>query len=408
MTTLRRSCASHVAVWSRLPWVSGMRVAEREFVVTTGVLVAAALLLLASVPTQAQTPQTQWISPISAQASGETPWAWYTGPASFAIDNDPLTAWTYRGLGTITFDLGVERDISAISVTWGGSVTSGNVANVYIDSVLVVDRAVLGAWSNVIQFPAIRGRVIAYETLPLPHNQYGQVATWSEVGEFRVQIGFTPSPCTPFADIDASDPFCASTVWLKNRAITLGCTSNEYCPSAFVTRLQMAGFLSRMAPMLLPVMYDAANRVIGHYFYGQGATSTTPQPYLALSKASDVYYFPLVEANSATGTVFEIRSGDVYFEYANCSDAGKKWIAPNQRYPFQRNWGLVGPGLSGPRLFTTLGMVPGPVSAMSVRRFADGACAQHSGTVPVLGNSGVWEVKDLREATTITPPLTLR
>jgi hypothetical protein len=55
------------------------------------------------------------------------------------------------------------------------------------------------------------------------------------------------APCAGFTDVDTSSAFCASVAWIKNRGITQGCTAPTlYCPSDYVTRLQMAAFLYRL------------------------------------------------------------------------------------------------------------------------------------------------------------------
>ena len=55
------------------------------------------------------------------------------------------------------------------------------------------------------------------------------------------------APCAGFTDVDDSSGFCTSIAWVKNRGITLGCTTTSlYCPTAFVTREQMAAFLYRL------------------------------------------------------------------------------------------------------------------------------------------------------------------
>lgn len=55
------------------------------------------------------------------------------------------------------------------------------------------------------------------------------------------------APCAGFTDVDDSSSFCTSVAWMKNRGITLGCTSATlYCPNDAVTRLQMAAFLYRL------------------------------------------------------------------------------------------------------------------------------------------------------------------
>ena len=54
------------------------------------------------------------------------------------------------------------------------------------------------------------------------------------------------APCAGFVDVDDSDPFCPNVTWMKQNAITLGCTATQYCPNDFVTRLQMAAFMNRL------------------------------------------------------------------------------------------------------------------------------------------------------------------
>ena len=61
--------------------------------------------------------------------------------------------------------------------------------------------------------------------------------------------GFTDTP----DDGTGAAAFCPSVQWVKNRAITLGCTSTTlYCPSQNVTRLQMAAFMNRVGKALTP------------------------------------------------------------------------------------------------------------------------------------------------------------
>jgi hypothetical protein len=59
--------------------------------------------------------------------------------------------------------------------------------------------------------------------------------------------------CAGFTDVLQSNSFCANIEWLKNREITLGCTSATlYCPNASVTRAAMAAFMNRLAVALTP------------------------------------------------------------------------------------------------------------------------------------------------------------
>ena len=61
-------------------------------------------------------------------------------------------------------------------------------------------------------------------------------------------------PCAGFTDVDDTSPFCVNVTWLKNRGITLGCTSTTlFCPGDFVSRLQMAAFMNRLGDSLFPL-----------------------------------------------------------------------------------------------------------------------------------------------------------
>ena len=132
----------------------------------------------------------EWIAPVSAHASGYTVWGntWYTGIPEFAIDGNFITSWTLNDMGEIIFDLGVIRRVKGIEAYWGGSVTNGNTINVFVDDIQVLHNEKFGATNNKRYFNPIRGRYIKYQTVSLPHNVLLQVATWSEISEFRVLI----------------------------------------------------------------------------------------------------------------------------------------------------------------------------------------------------------------------------
>jgi hypothetical protein len=59
-------------------------------------------------------------------------------------------------------------------------------------------------------------------------------------------------PCAGFGDVDSTDLFCPSVEWLKNRGVTTGCAVGQYCPTAPVSRLAMAGFMKRLGDALVP------------------------------------------------------------------------------------------------------------------------------------------------------------
>ena len=61
------------------------------------------------------------------------------------------------------------------------------------------------------------------------------------------------APCAGFTDVDSASGFCPNVEWLKNRSITLGCTSATlFCPGDAVSRLAMAAFLNRLGNALQP------------------------------------------------------------------------------------------------------------------------------------------------------------
>jgi uncharacterized repeat protein (TIGR02543 family) len=131
-----------------------------------------------------------WMTPVDATASGYTIWGdtWYTGPPSLAIDGKTITAWTLNDTGDITFDLGSEKLIAGIEAYWGGHVKNGNTVNVYVDGQKVLSNEQFGATRNVRYLNPVRGRFVRYQTVALPHNEYLQIATWSEIAEFKVAI----------------------------------------------------------------------------------------------------------------------------------------------------------------------------------------------------------------------------
>jgi hypothetical protein len=70
------------------------------------------------------------------------------------------------------------------------------------------------------------------------------------------------APCAGFTDVDTASTFCPSVEWIKNRGITLGCTSSTlYCPGDTVTRLSMAAFFNRLGTALTPVFLSGQTAV---------------------------------------------------------------------------------------------------------------------------------------------------
>ena len=66
------------------------------------------------------------------------------------------------------------------------------------------------------------------------------------------------APCAGFVDVDDASPFCPNVEWLKNRAVTLGCTvPASYCPNDPVIRLSMAAFMNRLGIAMTPAIVYA-------------------------------------------------------------------------------------------------------------------------------------------------------
>ena len=71
--------------------------------------------------------------------------------------------------------------------------------------------------------------------------------------------------CSDFTDVAPNGAFCPNVEWLKNRAVTTGCTSTTaYCPTIGVNRLAMAAFMNRLGTALAPaaVQQQAASGVL--------------------------------------------------------------------------------------------------------------------------------------------------
>ncbi len=88
------------------------------------------------------------------------------------------------------------------------------------------------------------------------------------------------APCVGFTDVEDTSPFCPGVEWLKNRAITTGCTATAYCPDSSVTRLAMAAFMNRLGKALTPVSLHHEARVL-NVTIGPGESHFCETPELA-------------------------------------------------------------------------------------------------------------------------------
>jgi hypothetical protein len=72
---------------------------------------------------------------------------------------------------------------------------------------------------------------------------------------------------SPFTDVPDTATYCTNTEWMKNRAITTGCTATAYCPADPVTRASMALFMNRLGTALTPALLHAETT------FGSGGTN---------------------------------------------------------------------------------------------------------------------------------------
>jgi hypothetical protein len=108
------------------------------------------------------------------------------------------------------------------------------------------------------------------------------------------------APCAGFTDVEDTDPFCSSVDWLKNRSVTLGCTSATlYCPVAAVSRLAMAAFMNRLGVALTPqIPYQEAS--------GPSLDLDSPPATVCATAAQAIADFPRF---AGAGAVFSAQVG---------------------------------------------------------------------------------------------------
>jgi uncharacterized protein (DUF1800 family) len=82
------------------------------------------------------------------------------------------------------------------------------------------------------------------------------IVTREQMAAFIIRALGMPNPPAPgsqrFADVPPDNPFYAFIEEMAVRGITLGCGGGNYCPSATVTREQMAAFIMRAAGLSSP------------------------------------------------------------------------------------------------------------------------------------------------------------
>src|SRR5687767_13583384 len=116
------------------------------------------------------------------------------------------------------------------------------------------------------------------------------------------------APCAGFNDFYSLSPFCGNVEWIRNRKVTLGCTSSsEFCPSEFVSRLQMAAFMNRLGTAMTPIVVRAE--------LTSGAVDLDASPVVCVTTDQAIADFPRrviidssLSGTSPTGADIALRS----------------------------------------------------------------------------------------------------
>lgn len=127
------------------------------------------------------------------------------------------------------------------------------------------------------------------------------------------------APCAGFSDVGATSSFCPNIEWLKNRAITFGCTAAAYCPTDPVTRLSMAAFMNRLGTALTPV----ALRVD----LTPGALDLDAVPVVCQTAAFDVTGYPRSAIVDVTASGRATSATTFAAVPVASADGGASWFA---------------------------------------------------------------------------------
>lgn len=131
-------------------------------------------------------------------------------------------------------------------------------------------------------------------------------------------VSLGPS-CAAFSDVAASSPFCPNVEWMRNRAITLGCTATEYCPSATVIRLAMAAFMNRLGTALTPQRTFVEQ--------ASGALDPTAAPIVCATAPIAITGFPRRARLDGIAQVLAAADVTLVAEVVASTDGGTTWTA---------------------------------------------------------------------------------
>jgi len=168
-----------------------------------------------------------------------------------------------------------------------------------------------------------------------------------------------------FDDVDDGAIYADAVEWLVNRAITLGCGGNNYCPNNRVTRAQMAMFMQRLGNALSPqfIMQTAESSSDLNEVLCQTASDYTPDfPQVAFIHANFSVIGDADGVDFATRASYSNDGGITFY------DAPPQWTmgatAPPNDWAVNPNFGVVEltPGTNyrfGVRVWVIGGTCPG-------------------------------------------------
>jgi hypothetical protein len=161
--------------------------------------------------------------------------------------------------------------------------------------------------------------------------------------------------CDGFADLAATDPFCANATWLANRSITLGCASGWYCPYESTGRLAMAAFMNRLGGALGPRVVEATAAV--------GALDPDTAPPVCVSADEPAVDYPRAARVDAVLAVGAANATAIEATIVASSDGGATW-QPLAGVPLRA--GVAGNGYANVRLLGRRDLAAGEVARFGV------------------------------------------
>ena len=133
------------------------------------------------------------------------------------------------------------------------------------------------------------------------------------------------APCAGFTDVNDTDPFCPNVQWVKNRGITIGCSTNTvYCPSEIVTRLAMAVFMNRFGNAMTPVNVTSYNSNFSLDLDANPRVCTTIDYTYSVPRTA--HGVGVVGGGHPNGVTFQV-------EIVESNDGGTTWTPRSQPHP---------------------------------------------------------------------------